>query len=181
MKLQILLLYSVIAFQSWSAAYTPVYTVVNDKKQCHYKDIPGTESGPESCEYICDGPLAEVKTKLLSCSDYEHFYFQLNNKWYSTWTAMTAVGGLSGLGNKKGIVEWAFISKDTKKLDNLKGLIVRFNGVDGEGKNKNALSVFEFSKTQICWKGNFSDNKLARQSLDKAGCKEKLQPEKDSK
>jgi hypothetical protein len=154
------------------------YTKVNDKKKCAYKPIDPKNVGSESCEYLCDGPIKGIKTKLLSCSDYEHFYFQLDQNWYSTWTAMTSVGNFSGLGNKNGLVEWVFKDVKEKKREDLIGLIVRFNGVDGDGRNVNSLSSFKVEKSQICWLGNFNDNLLARRSFGSAKCKEILLPEK---
>lgn len=151
-----------------------VYTKVNDKKVCHYKEEKGEDKTIESCEYLCDEPNNEIKTKLLTCADYEHLFFQIDEKWFSTWEAMTKVGGFSGLGNKKGIVEWIFKNKDNKKRENLEGLIVRFDGVQNN-KNNNALAVFELSKKNICWKGNFSDNAKARLALKNESCKEVLE------
>ncbi len=52
-------LFSISAIADFS-----VYTKVNDKKTCQYKETKGDDSGPDSCEYICDGPFAGVKTNV---------------------------------------------------------------------------------------------------------------------
>lgn len=163
-----------------ASADNSLYSKVNDKTVCKYTEIKGSESGPDSCEYICDSPISGVKTKLLSCYDYEHLYFQVDGSWYSTWNAMTQIGGLSGLGNKNGLVEWVLNSKNKKDRDSLRGLIVRFDGVDPTSKRKSALSVFGLKKGEICWKGNFSSNESARKGLA-AKCKESLNPETSAK
>lgn len=157
-----------------------IYSKVDDKTVCKYKEIKGTDEGPESCEFLCNTPIVGVSTKLLSCYDYQHLFFEIDGRWYSTWNAMTQVGGFSGLGNKQGIVEWVMNSKENKKRESLKGLIVRFNGTDQNSKYKEALAVFGLQKDEVCWKGNFSSNQSARQGL-KGKCKEILKPESTAK
>lgn len=155
------------------------YTSVNDRKACAYRETKASKDGPESCEFVCAGPVSGVRTKLLSCYDYEHLLFEVDGKWFSTWAAMTEVGGMSGLGNKKGIVEWSFAPEQaTPDRAALKGLIVRFSGIDGDSKPKNALSVFSLKAGQICWKGNYPTNEAARAAIDGAVCKSELKPEK---
>lgn len=159
------------------AADTARYTRVNDRKACHFTQAKASNDGPESCEYVCAGPVPGVRTKLLSCYDYEHLKFEIDGKWFSTWAAMTAVGGMSGLGNKQGLVEWDFAPGAAGRAG-LKGLIVRFSGIDGESRPKNALSVFSLKAGEICWKGNYPTNEAARAAIDGAACKGELTPEK---
>ena len=85
---------------------------------------------------------------------------------------MTQVGGLSGLGNKNGIVEWVFHTQNPATRDTLDGLIV-----DKNNKNRNALAVFDLHKDRVCWKGNYIDNNAARKALESAKCKTPLIPE----
>lgn len=161
------------------ADFVSRYTQVNDRKACKYTESKASNDGPASCQYSCAGPVAGVRTRLLSCYDYEHLYVGLDGKWYSTWTAMLAVGGMSGLGNRKGVVEWAFAPGSTASgRDQLEGLIVRFSGADADNRPKNALSVFSLRPGRICWKGNFPTNEAARAALATEGCKEELKPEK---
>ncbi len=154
----------------------PQYTKANDKARCQYREEKGGTAGPDSCEFVCDGPVAEVKTKLLSCYDYEHLFFRIDGNWYSTWNAMTQVGGFSGLANKNGIIEWVFSTEKAPTREALQGLIVRFAGTGEDNQSRNALSVFSLHKGDICWKGNYADNESARQALFTAACKEKLAP-----
>jgi hypothetical protein len=153
---------------------TSIYSWVNDRKLCRYKEIKG-----DSCEFLCDGPVAGVRTKLLSCADYEHLFFELDGKWYSTWEAMLQVGGFSGLANKQGLVEWVFRPKGNNQARELRGLIVRFSGTNQNGQTKNALSVFSLSHERVCWNGNFPDNLSARQALREDNCLNKLGVEKN--
>jgi|WetSurMetagenome_2_1015567.scaffolds.fasta_scaffold235603_1 hypothetical protein len=158
------------------------YTKVNDRAACQFKEDKADEQGPGSCEFLCNGPVAGVKTRLLSCYDYEHLYFQIDGNWYSTWSAMTKVGGMSGLGNKNGLVEWVFDGEKPTARSDLQGLVVRFNGTDGEsGKAGQALAVFSLQKGGVCWKGNYADNGAARAAVREAKCQEALAPEKPEK
>jgi len=162
-----------------AADFVSRYTQVNDRKACRYTETKASNEGPASCEYSCAGPVAGVRTRLLSCYDYEHLYVGVDGKWYSTWAAMTAVGGMSGLGNRKGVVEWAFSPGSAASgRDQLAGLIVRFSGVDPDNRPKNALSVFSLQPGRVCWKGNFATNEAARAALATEGCKQELKPEK---
>ena len=154
------------------------YTRVNDRKACVFKETKASDAGPDSCEFLCDGPVAGVKTRLWSCYDYEHLFVRLDGEWYSTWSAMMAVGGFSGLANKNGVVEWVFQSGAPISRAGLKGLIVRFRGVDRDNHNRNALAVFSLKPGDICWKGNFASNEAARTAVDAGPCREKLAPEK---
>jgi hypothetical protein len=162
-----------------AADFVSRYTQVNDRKACRYTESKASNDDPASCEYSCAGPVAGVRTRLLSCSDYEHLFVQLDGGSYSTWGPMVAVGAFSGLANKTGMVEWAFSPGGRPSRDNLEGLIVRFQGTDSEtGKNRNALAVISLRAGQICWKGNFATNEAARAALATDGCKEELKPEK---
>jgi hypothetical protein len=172
-----LLAYFLCATPAPSAVSTSQYTSVNDKKTCAFHEVQASDEGPGSCEYLCEGPAPGVKTKLLSCSDYEHLYFQIGDKVYSTWHAMTEVGGFSGIANKNGVVEWVFKTKGSHKLEELAGLIVRFNGVDQNNKRKEALAVFAIGRDGVCWKGNQPDNEKARAALEQGACQETLRAE----
>ncbi len=164
--------------QRASAADVSRYTSVNDRKACRYTEVKASQDGPDSCEFRCDGPVAGVKTKLLSCYDYEHLFVQLDGKSYSTWGAMTSVGGFSGLANKNGVVEWVFDAGAPPSRASLLGLIVRFQGVVSEtGKSRNALAVFSLRPGRICWKGNYPANEAARAALDGAACQSPLPEE----
>lgn len=161
-----------------AAAFDSEYTTVNDKARCQFKEEPSQNGEPESCRFLCDGPLPGLKTLLLSCHDWEHLYFHTDGKWYSTWSAMTKVGGFSGIGNKKGLVEWVFDARRPRTRHALQGLIVRFQGVKGDGETTgNALSVFSLREGDICWIGNYADNVSARAALGEAECREPLTPE----
>ena len=158
------------------AADVSRYSSVNDKKLCAYKHSRASDEGPESCEFSCKGPVAGVGTKLLSCHDYDHLFVQLDGRSYSTWGAMLAVGGFSGLANKNGVVEWVFAPGEPSR-EKLKGLIVRFQGVDQDNKGRNALSVFSLKSGEICWKGNYPGNEAARAAVDGAACQDALKAE----
>lgn len=151
------------------------YSSVNDKKLCVYKHSKASDDGPESCEFSCKGPVAGVSTKLLSCYDYEHLFVQIDGRSLSTWSAMLAVGGFSGLANKNGTVEWVFAPGAPSRA--IKGLIVRFQGVDQDNKGRNALSVFSLKPGEICWKGNYPGNEAARAAVDGAACQTPLTEE----
>ncbi len=153
------------------------YSSVNDKKACVYKHTKASDDGPESCEFSCKGPVAGVSTRLLSCYDYDHLFVQIDGKSYSTWGAMLAVGGFSGLANKNGVVEWVFAAGGEPSRERLKGLIVRFQGVDQDNKGRNALAVFSLKSGEICWKGNYPANDAARAAIDGAPCKDELKAE----
>lgn len=153
------------------------YSSVNDKKLCAYKHSKASDAGPESCEFSCRGPVAGVSTKLLSCYDYDHLYVRVDGRSYSTWGAMLAVGGFSGLANKNGVVEWVFAQGGEPSRDTLKGLIVRFQGVDQDNKGRNALAVFSLKPGEICWKGNYPANEAARAAVDGAACQTALTAE----
>ena len=160
-----------------AAENVSLYTSVNDKKACAYTHIKASDDGPESCAFSCKGPVSGVSTKLLSCYDYEHLFVKLDGKSYSTWGAMLAVGGFSGLGNKNGTVEWIFAPGGAPSRASLKGLIVRFHGVDQNNKGRNALAVFSLQPGQICWKGNYPANDAARAAVDGAACQSPLTEE----
>ncbi|MFT4097591.1 MAG: hypothetical protein QM651_10740 [Rhodoblastus sp.] len=168
----------VLAGSVAQAADLSRYTSVNDKKACAYAHSKAGDDGPESCEFSCKGPVAGVSTKLLSCSDYEHLFVKLDGRSYSTWQAMTAVGGFSGLANKNGMVEWVFAGGAAPSRGSLKGLIVRFQGADaGSGKSRNALTVIALTPGEPCWKGNYPTNEAARAALDEARCQSPLAEE----
>ena len=159
------------------AADVSRYTRVNDRVACDFTQSKASKDGPESCEYVCAGPVAGVRTKLLSCYDYEHLLVEADGKWLSTWAAMTQVGGFSGLANKNGTVEWVFAAGGEPARASLKGLIARFQGVDAESdKSRNALAVISLRPGEICWKGNYPTNDAARAAIDGA-CKGPLAEE----
>ncbi|MFO1167100.1 MAG: hypothetical protein U1E19_03130 [Rhodoblastus sp.] len=169
---------TVLGVASAQAADVSRYTSVNDRKACAYTHNKASNDGPESCEFACKGPVAGVSTKLLSCYDYEHLYVKLDGKSFSTWGAMIAVGGFSGLANKNGMVEWVFAEGKEPSRASLKGLIVRFQGTDAEtNKNRNALAVMSLKAGQICWKGNYPTNEAARAAIDGAACQSPLTEE----
>ena len=160
------------------AADVSKYSSVNDRKTCVYKHSKASDEEPGSCEFLCNGPVAGVSTRLLSCYDYEHLFVKIDGKSFSTWGAMTSVGGFSGLANKNGMVEWVFDDGSKPSRTNLKGLIVRFQGVDSErNKSRNALAVFSLKAGAICWKGNHQTNNAARAALDGAPCRTPLTDE----
>lgn len=155
------------------------YASVNDKKTCAYKHNKASNDGPESCEFACKGPVAGVSTKLLSCYDYEHLFVEVDGKSWSTWGPMLAVGSFSGLANKNGMVEWVFADGAEPSRASLKGLIVRFQGVEAESnKSRNALAVISLKAGQVCWKGNYPTNEAARAAVDGAACQGPLTEEK---
>lgn len=154
------------------------YSSVNDKKLCAYTHSKASDAGPESCEFSCEGPVAGVRTKLLSCADYDHLYVQVDGKSYSTWDAMLAVGRFSGLANKNGVVEWVFAPGGAPSREKLNGLIVRFQGVDQDNKGRNALAVFSLKPGEICWKGNYPANEAARAAVDGAACRSLMTEER---
>jgi hypothetical protein len=156
------------------------YTRANDKKICRYVSVAASAQGPASCEFSCDGPVRGVTTRLLSCYDYEHLLFRIDGRWFSTWSAMTAIGGMSGLGNREGVVEWLF-EPGARTRATLAGLIVRFQGVDADGRQKSALAVFSLRPGRICWKGNFATNAQARAAAADASCEAPLTPENDER
>ena len=177
-RIGILALAGMVAAGAAQAADVSKYTSVNDKTACVYKFNKASDDGPDSCEYACKGPVAGVSTKLLSCYDYEHLYVRIDGKSYSTWGPMTAVGGFSGLANKNGMVEWVFAGGATPSRANLKGLIVRFQGVDSQtNKSRNALAVISLKPGEICWKGNYPQNDAARAAVDSAACHSPLTDE----
>ena len=149
-----------------------------DKKTCAYTHSKASDAGPESCEFSCEGPVAGVRTKLLSCADYDHLYVQVDGKSYSTWDAMLAVGRFSGLANKNGMVEWVFAPGGAPSREKLNGLIVRFQGVDQDNKGRNALAVFSLKPGEICWKGNYPANEAARAAVDGAACRSLMTEER---
>lgn len=158
------------------------YTRVNDRAACQYKEDKGEGGEPASCEFLCNGPVDGVKTRLLSCYDYEHLHFQIDGNWYSTWNAMLKVGGMSGLGNKNGLVEWVFDGEKPAARRDLQGLVARFNGTNAEtSKTEQALAVFGLQKGGVCWKGNYADNAAARAAVREAKCQETLEPEQPEK
>jgi hypothetical protein len=162
------------------APFSSKYTKVNDRAACQYKEDAGNEGeGPGSCELLCNGPADGVKTRLLSCSDYDHLFFQIDGNWYSTWSAMTKLGGMAGLANEKGLVEWVFDGEKPTARRDLQGLIVRFKGggVEPGAKPQQALAVFSLQKGGVCWKGNYTDNAAARDAVREAKCQETLAPE----
>ena len=175
---RILALVLALAGASPALAAGSTYTSVNDRKLCTYKETKASANNPESCEFLCQGPTAGVRTKLLSCHDYEHLFIDIDGKSYSTWTAMLEVGTFSGIANKNGLVEWVFSSGPQHSRDNLAGLIVRFQGSDSDNHSRNALAVFSLKPREICWKGNYSTNDAARIALEREPCKSALAPEK---
>lgn len=176
-KIGILALAGAVAAGGAQAASVSKYTSVNDRKACVYKHSKASDDGPESCEFDCKGPVAGVSTKLLSCYDYEHLFVHIDGKSYSTWGPMLAVGGFSGTANKNGMVEWVFGDGAAPSRANLKGLIVRFQGVDQNNKGRNALAVISLKPGQICWKGNYPANEAARAAVDNAACQSPLTEE----
>ena len=168
---------AVLACGSAFAAEGSAYTSVNDRKACRYEETKASGDGPISCEFRCPGPAPGVSTRLLSCGDYDHLFVQLDGGGYSTWGAMTALGGFAGLANRGGLVEWVFAGPGRKR-DNLKALIVRFQGTDAEtGKVRSALSVFSLARDGLCWKGNYPTNDAARAAVDSAACQAPLAAE----
>ena len=75
---RILALVLALAGASPALAAGSTYTSVNDRKLCTYKETKASANNPESCEFLCQGPTAGVRTKLLSCHDYEHLF--IDNK-----------------------------------------------------------------------------------------------------
>ena len=155
-----------------------IYTKAADtskESSCSYKETKESSAGPGDCEYICNGPVAQVQTRLQTCADYDHLWLKIDGVEFSTWEAMMQVGGFSGMGNKKSLVEWVFAGKSHTR-DNLLGAIIRFNGNKDPNTSKSSseLAVFGLKKGEICWKGNVKDNEGARNLLSKGVCKEQL-------
>jgi len=177
-RIGILLCAGVLSASPSLAADVSKYSSVNDKKACAYTFNKASDAGPESCQYSCKGPVAGVSTKLLSCYDYEHLLVKLDGKSWSTWGAMMAVGGFSGLANNNGMVEWVFAAGAAPSRASLKALIVRFRGVGKDNKDHNALAVISLKPGEICWKGNYPANEAARAAVDGAACQSPLTEEK---
>jgi hypothetical protein len=161
---------------------TSVYGKLFDAPDCKVDIAEGDENGPSSEEYDCAGPIAGVRTVLLTGNDWDHLWLKLDGKSYSLWEPMVSVGSFSGVGNRKGIVEWLFAPGKPHNRARLKSFIVRFSGaVMGEDGNfkgdRSQLAVFDLTQGKLCWKGNFGNNTAARKAATDAPCKTMLKAE----
>lgn len=153
-----------------------VYGKITDGRECAYEQSATEE---KDILYDCPGPVAEVRTLLHRGDDWDHLYLTIDSHRYSLWEPMVAVGTWSGVGNKKGVVEWLFAAGKPRSRAKLKSLIVRFEGTvlnaDGEAKGtRSQLAVFDLTTSKLCWKGNFATNAAARKAVINAACKSSL-------
>lgn len=165
-------LYADFAFAA-SPGLQSVYGEIIDGPECAYEQSATEEN---DIVYDCPGPVAEVRTLLHRGGDWDHFYLIIDGHRYSLWEPMVAVGTWSGIGNKKGVVEWLFATGKPRSRAKLKSLIVRFEGTvlnaDGEAMGtRSQLAVFDLTKGELCWKGNFPSNASARKAATSAVCK----------
>jgi hypothetical protein len=162
------------------AKLTSVYGKLFDAPGCKVDAYAGGDDGPASEEHDCPGPIAGVRTILSTGSDWDHLAVVMDKKHYTLWEPMVAVGGFSGVGNRKGTIEWLFNSAKGRKRANLAGLIVRFEGAvmgaDGNiSGSRSQLAVFDLTAGKPCWRGNFNDNVSARNAAEAGTCKAPLQ------
>jgi hypothetical protein len=155
-----------------------VYGKITDGPDCAYEQSATEEN---DLMYDCPGPVAGVRTMLHRGGDYDHLYMLIDGQRFSLWEPMVAVGAWSGVGNKKGIVEWLFTSGKPLNRSKLKAFIVRFEGTmlnaDGEATGtRSQLAVFGLSAGSLCWKGNFPDNATARKAAINEDCRAALNP-----
>lgn len=155
-----------------------VYGKITDGPDCAYEASAFEES---ELMYDCPGPVAGVRTLLHRGADWDHLYLYADGQRYSLWEPMVAVGSWSGVGNKKGVVEWLFAPGKPRNRAKLKAFIVRFEGTrlnaDGEATGtRSQLAVFDLNAGNVCWKGNFADNASARKAAVSSACKAPLVP-----
>jgi hypothetical protein len=155
-----------------------VYGKITDGSDCAY-EVSATEDN--DLMYDCPGPVADVRTLLHRGADWDHLYVFVDGQRFSLWEPMVSVGAWSGVGNKKGVVEWLFAPGKPRSRAKLKAFIVRFEGTrlnaDGEAGGTNSqLAVFDLNAGNLCWKGNFADNASARKAAVNADCKAPLVP-----
>jgi hypothetical protein len=153
-----------------------VYGEITEGPDCAYEQSATEE---KDILYDCPGPVADVRTLLHRGDDWDHLYLLMDGHRYSLWEPMVAVGTWSGVGNKKGVVEWLFVAGKPRSRAKLKALIVRFDGTvlnaDGEAKGtRSQLAMFDLSEGNLCWKGNFANNAAARKAVVNAACKSSL-------
>jgi hypothetical protein len=175
------LLASIVALAEPASAarLQSVYSKITDGADCAFEQSATEES---DLMYDCPGPVAGVSTLLHRGADWDHLYLSIDGQSYSLWAPMVTVGSWSGLGNKKGLVEWLFTPGKPRNRAQLKALIVRFEGTmldaDGNAKRtRSQLAVFGLSAGSLCWKGNFGDNAKARAAVATTACKAPLEPE----
>lgn len=150
-----------------------VYGKITDGPDCAYEQSATEEN---DILYDCPGPVSGVRTLLHRGGDWDHLYLFIDGQRFSLWEPMVAVGTWSGVGNKKGIVEWLFANGKPRSRSNLVGLIVRFEGTvlnkngDATG-TRSQLAVFDLNAGAYCWKGNFAGNAAARRAVTTATCK----------
>ena len=154
----------------------PVYGKITDGPDCAYEQSATEEN---DILYDCPGPVSGVRTLLHRGGDWDHLSLLIDDQRYSLWEPMVAVGSWSGVGNKKGVVEWLFAAGKPRNRAALKALIVRFEGTilnaDGDTKGtRSLLAVFDLSAGRLCWKGNFANNTAARKAATNAACKSGL-------
>jgi hypothetical protein len=184
-KLSQLTIFAVLLSSAADAApakLQPVYGKLFDAPGCKVDIDEGSEDGPAGEEYDCPGPIAGVRTVLLTGGDWDHLLLKLDGESYSLWGPMADVGSFSGVGNREGIVEWLFAPGKQRNRARLKSFIVRFEGaVMGEDGNfkggRSQLAVFDLTQGKLCWKGNFGDNAAARKAATDAPCKTMLKAE----
>jgi hypothetical protein len=166
--------------QAVPAKLQSVYGKVFDAPGCKVEKDEGGENGPASEEYDCPGPVAGVRTILLTGSDWDNLTLVMDKKNYSLWEPMVAVGSFSGVGNRQGTIEWLFAPGKPRNRTRLKALIVRFEGAvmgdDGNFKGgRSQLAVFDLTAGKPCWRGNFDDNVAARTAAESGQCQAPLQ------
>jgi hypothetical protein len=153
-----------------------VYSKITDGPECAYEQSATEEN---DILYDCPGPVADVRTLLHRGDDWDHLYLTIDGARYSLWEPMVAVGTWSGVGNKKGLVEWLFVAGKPRSRASLKSLIVRFEGTilntDGDAMGtRSQLAVFDLTKGGLCWKGNFAENTAARKATKHGVCKSEI-------
>lgn len=159
------------------ASLQSVYGKIIAGTNCAYEQSAIEE---DDILYDCPGPVQGVRTLLHRGGDWDHLSLFIDGARYSLWEPMVAVGSWSGLGNKKGVVEWLFTQGKPRNRATLKAFIVRFEGTrinaDGEARGTNSqLAVFDLSLGALCWKGNFASNVAAREAVTGGACKTMLE------
>lgn len=174
----------IFAASAQAAGPTSVYTKLTDSNECA-AEISALEGSDGGESYDCPGPVAGTGTLLVTGGDWDHLHLLIDDKQYSLWEPMVAVGSWSGIGNKQGIAEWRFKNGNTKSRASLQAFIVRFEGTvmgsDGNAKGtRSELAVFGLTSGKICWKGNYATNATARKAATSAACKTMLTAETPS-
>lgn len=158
-----------------------IYQSITDPQGCVRLIDEEAESG---ITFECPPARTDFPSVVLHRgNDYDHLLIVSGDVSFSTWEQMLQVGGFSGVGNEKGIVEWVGRKIDGRILP--EGLIVRFSGVANleSMEMRSRLAVYGFNRdsitgvaTGVCFKGLAKINEEAR-SLVSGPCVLDLLPE----